>query len=653
MSQRYVQTPAIGLYAPISPSDVSAVVTPYPRDIQTGRKLVFADFGTDPTFTVDPKVQDYEEINSFTGLIDNGDDTGTLTGLTRNLIGEYPYVTPGTGKQHGSGAPVVFSNNPQLYGRLASKENDNTYTGLNIFEGIAPQTDTDPISADDLTRKSYVDALVLGTLTTINVIVPGTAGATIAAGNLVYFDDASNKWLLTDADTASTVENVLLGIAQGAGTNNNPILNGVLLQGVDTHQSGLTDGQTQYASNTPGAISTSPGTTVVVVGISKGTTQLYFKPNFNQQITQNQLNAMAGTSGIPSATNKFETENDTSNAATITAITLSFTASSKTIADSGSGFVTANFRPGDSIIVSGTSSNNGTYTIISVAAGAIVVAETLVNEIAGGSFTLTTVTINKVVRYSGSSQVKVPLVPVSTTDAGSKSYIDATAGAGLALATALRNEVPNTDLDNTWFTWTIPALITTISGPEYDPSGFVKNGNLSSPSNDAGGGGATLIPSGSANWFATLPGNGSNNNYTAASNKDLKWKYRFKYAGALGGSNYGGIGVVDAATTFDDINTAVTTGIRFVLNNATLYAVTGDGTNNQNTNVSASLTYTDWNTFQIVFNPGVDVKFYINGTLVATHSAPNIPTGSLSGFGFGSTTGNLGRGSPIVFSLEI
>lgn len=205
---------------------------------------------------------------------------------------------------------LLGTDTPQFLSVLAYLGNNQTFTGLNIFSGFAPQTDTDPVADNDLTRKSYVLALVLGTLTTIDVIVPGTAGATIAAGNLVYFDDASNQWKLCTASTSTTVENVLLGIAQGAGTSGNPITNGILLQGVDTHQSALTDGQTMYASNTLGAISNSPGTTTVVVGISKGTTQLYFAPRFNEQLTQNQINALVGNNtDIPVGTgNKYVTQ---------------------------------------------------------------------------------------------------------------------------------------------------------------------------------------------------------------------------------------------------------------------------------------------------------------------------------------------------------
>ena len=63
--------------------------------------------------------------------------------------------------------------------------------------------------------------------------------------------------------------------------------------------------------------------------------------------------------------------------ASVIGITLDFTTGAGgTITDSGSGFVTAGFRAGDVITVSGadTSANDGTYTIASVVAGTITIS---------------------------------------------------------------------------------------------------------------------------------------------------------------------------------------------------------------------------------------------------------------------------------------
>lgn len=131
--------------------------------------------------------------------------------------------------------------------------------------------------------------------------------------------------------------------------------------------------------------------------------------------TLTQAAALLGTSGTPSSTNKYVTENDTSNAATQTSTTISFTASTKTIADSGSGFVTSGFRPGDSIVVTGSVANNSTFTIVSVSAGAIVVAEVVVDGVAGPSVTLAVPVANKVVRVNSSGLIPTAFLPGGVT----------------------------------------------------------------------------------------------------------------------------------------------------------------------------------------------------------------------------------------------
>lgn len=310
MTRYYLQTKKTSLSYGISDTETAMRLTGlYKLD---GTSISAADIGDYMTGTFDPGTSK-EEIFSIasSGVTVNADGTVDITGVVRGLRegGTAGYSTGGYSAEHGAGAVVVFSNNPQLYNQMANKSNDNTFTGQNIFNSFAPQTNTDPVAGNDLTRLSYVQALVLGTLTTINVIVPATAGATITIGQLVYFDETDNKWKLCDADTATTVQNVLLGIAQGSGTDGNPILNGVLLQGVDENQSGLTQGDVQYASNTAGSISSTPGTTEVTVGIAKSATELYFAPRFNQMLTENQQDAMDFATN-PSATNPFLTGAD-------------------------------------------------------------------------------------------------------------------------------------------------------------------------------------------------------------------------------------------------------------------------------------------------------------------------------------------------------
>ena len=250
------------------------------------------------------------------GSADVEDAIATVSGTTwtivyRGIDADAPNTEVSANKKaHRRGAPVVITDYP-IMGILRNILNgEETLPNLLKYaSGLVP------VAPDDLTDKAYVDGLLTGIVTTVNVLAPGTAGETVAAGNLIYFDDTDNEWKKCDADTAATVENTLLGIAQGAGTDGNAISGGVMLRGLDANQSGLTAGALYYASNTAGGISASPGTKEVTVGFSYSTTQLYFNPRFNQQLTEDEQDALVGTSGSPSSSNKFVTEADVSSAA--------------------------------------------------------------------------------------------------------------------------------------------------------------------------------------------------------------------------------------------------------------------------------------------------------------------------------------------------
>ncbi len=72
------------------------------------------------------------------------------------------------------------------------------------------------------------------------------------------------------------------------------------------------------------------------------------------------------------------------------ASTISFTAASRKISDSASKLLNAGFRAGDTITVSGSTSNDGIYKILTVAAAEIVLVtgSVLTNELASATITL-------------------------------------------------------------------------------------------------------------------------------------------------------------------------------------------------------------------------------------------------------------------------
>lgn len=80
----------------------------------------------------------------------------------------------------------------------------------------------------------------------------GTAGATITAGQAVYKDSATAKYLLADSDSATAAVREPDGIALNGASSNQPLA--VLTSGPVTIGATLTPGVAYYLSNTPGGI---------------------------------------------------------------------------------------------------------------------------------------------------------------------------------------------------------------------------------------------------------------------------------------------------------------------------------------------------------------------------------------------------------------
>lgn len=279
---------------------------------------------TATTFYIDSVTDD--DGNSMNGLVldflvDRGKSTeeyirGTvdsatmsLTSVTRKHSVKTGESLSATGYAHAKKAVIEISEHPAV-AQIARR-----FNGTDAFDADnRPILDVDQDATDDkeFVSQGQLNRTAMGGVTTSRVLCIGTAGETVAAGNLVYLKVSDGEWYKCDADTAATVDNILLGIAQGAGTDGNTISGGVLLAGIDTNQSGMTIGAIQYASNTAGAIGGSAGTTEVVIGQARTATNLYFWPRYAQQLTEDQQDALAGTSGTPSNSNKYVTNDDTS-----------------------------------------------------------------------------------------------------------------------------------------------------------------------------------------------------------------------------------------------------------------------------------------------------------------------------------------------------
>jgi hypothetical protein len=249
--------------------------------------------------TLDPQTPNQSEFISFTGVIQNANGTAQLTGVTRGLSrtpGNTGCVASSTLAQAHAGQSIfILSNSPCFYSQYTVAQNNTAITG----EWTVPT----PVNAMDIANKQYVDSSITGTTTISSnkLIVAGVAGTTITKGQLVYFDSGSSEWKLTNASTTATVSNVLTGIAQGNSTVGVSIGGGVLIQGLDSNQTGLSTGQTYYASATNGAIQNGYQT-ALAVGVAQSSTSILFSQNFAGIITSTQNNTFTGQNTFTSTT---------------------------------------------------------------------------------------------------------------------------------------------------------------------------------------------------------------------------------------------------------------------------------------------------------------------------------------------------------------
>ena len=262
---------------------------------RTGETITTADFATlgRGILTVNPDgdgISSFPEYISFTAI-----DSSAVSATTaiRGLSAKGNTVVAANKRFHEVGTPVVIS------------------FGAHQIQDIIDYVDNE------------VAALTVGTANAVT----GIAGETISAAPALVYLKNDGKWWLTDADTAATVAGVQLGIALSAVAADAAITNGVVRKGLVSGFSGLVDGTTYYASNTPGEVSPSVGTNSKVVGVGRSTTQLYFDPEYNELPSGAEKAALAGGGalGIPSASNKYITEEYIGSGVTVQTFTSSGT----------------------------------------------------------------------------------------------------------------------------------------------------------------------------------------------------------------------------------------------------------------------------------------------------------------------------------------
>lgn len=240
------------------------------KDIN-GTTITMADLGTISYITIEPGSGSQEEQISFTGVTQNADGSAQLTGV-KTVLFKTPYTeTSGMAKTHAGSVIAVLSNTSAYYNQFGILSNDETITGnWNVPTGT-------PVAAGGITSKAYVLSVVNGgTVTTDQVIVAGSAGENLTAGNVAYLK-SDGTWYKASSATAATCLNVQLGIVQGTVTTGAAC--SILVSGMDKTQSGLVAG-TAYYLGTAGALSTTAGTISISIGEGITSANLQFKPGY-------------------------------------------------------------------------------------------------------------------------------------------------------------------------------------------------------------------------------------------------------------------------------------------------------------------------------------------------------------------------------------
>ena len=208
---------------------------------------------------------------------------------------------------------------------------------------------------------------------------------------------------------------------------------------------------------------------------------------------------------------------------------------------------------------------------------------------------------------------------------------------------SLIDYVPNTSINSTYYTY-VQSLINANYG------GWT--GSAYSSAGGVGGGSYSFSSAGTMQCNIIKAGNNiASGNATWANSKIIKIKWR---GWLSAGANATGAGLVDNAGILYAASTSTSNNIRFVVDSdGTIWATNSNGTTNTRTSI-AGFTASNWNTYEIIWTPTTSILFYVNGTLVATHTT-NLPTAAsdiLFGAGQSNGAGGAVGMQPPIISLQ-
>lgn len=110
---------------------------------QNGKEIQDSDLSDTFYLTLEPGSRTRQEFISCTTVVQNSDETATISGCIRGLSPIAPYTASSSLQfAHNGGTSVIFSNSPQFYEQFPAKGNDETITGTWTFTTfpITPST---------------------------------------------------------------------------------------------------------------------------------------------------------------------------------------------------------------------------------------------------------------------------------------------------------------------------------------------------------------------------------------------------------------------------------------------------------------------------------------------------------------------------------
>jgi len=156
-----IQARPFQLAEPIGTTDTEITVKNF-FDIY-GNPIVMS--GSVQFATLEPRSQDNQEIISYTDVVQLTTTQFKLIGITRGLDAQPDPDTgvygsdPVQAKAHSANAEAILSDNPQVWDKKPSKDEDETITGQWSFDE-SPIIPT-PTSNQNAATKAYVDTVAI------------------------------------------------------------------------------------------------------------------------------------------------------------------------------------------------------------------------------------------------------------------------------------------------------------------------------------------------------------------------------------------------------------------------------------------------------------------------------------------------------------